>query len=314
MPDLQVANQVLQDVPFGKSFAGHETFAFRHSWLKKGIDEIVKDPEVFQSDDAIVRLGVGKNMVRSIRHWCTAMRVAEEEPGTRGRRMRCTNLGTRLLSNDGWDPFLEDDATLWLLHWNLSSAGTQAATWYMAFNQFHEYAFNRRTMVEFIMRKLESIGWSGFAESTLERDVDCFAHTYLARRGGNSNAEDELACPLSTLGLLAQEPDGDRLRFQRGPKPTLPPAVFAYSLAEFWHHRSEDRAVMEVREISGSEGSPALVFKLDEDSVLSYLDTLGDISDGAMVFEDTVHVRRVVRNASARIKPIDLLEAYYGRT
>jgi len=313
MPDSQVANQGLQGMSFGRSFAGHETFAFRHTWLKKGTDQILKDPEVFIRDDAIVRLGVGKNMVRSIRYWCTATRVAEEEPGTRGRRMRCTELGIKLLSNGGWDPFLEDDATLWLLHWNLASGGTQAATWYMAFNQFHEYAFTRRAMVEFIMRRLEAIAWSGFAASTIERDVDCFVHTYLPRASGDRNNEDELACPLSTLGLLVQEPDGVRLRFQRGPKPTLPSPIFACALIEFWKHQCGNRLAMEVREIVGSAGSPAMVFKLDEESVLSYLDALSDITAGALIFEDTVQVRRVVKNADVDISPEDLLEAYYGR-
>ena len=112
--------------PYIKSFAGHETFAFRHFWLKKGVELINADPEVFQREDAIVRFGVGKNMVRSIRHWCLATRVAEEERGTRLRRLRVTELGNRLLSDNGWDPYLEDDATLWLIHWNLASAGTRA--------------------------------------------------------------------------------------------------------------------------------------------------------------------------------------------
>ena len=313
MPEAQIADQSLQGTPFGKSFAGHDTFAFRYMWLKQGIDHLRRDAEVFTQDDSIVRLGVGKNMVRSIRHWCVAARVAEEEPGTRGRRMRPTELGNRLLQDDGWDPFLEDDATLWLLHWNLASAGTRTATWFIAFNQFHEYAFTRRAMVEFIMRRLEAIAWSGFAAATLERDVDCFIHTYLVGRARSSGSDDELSCPLSTLALLVQEPDGDRYRFQRGPKPTLPPAVFAYALHEFWAWRDSDRDIMDIRDIIGAEGSPGLVFKLDEDSVLWYLEALHKTTGGAMVLDETQLVRHVVRNHDQELEPMGLLEAYYGQ-
>ena len=128
-PLAQYSNRELSMVPFLKSFAGHETFAFCYSWLKKGVDLLKTDPETFRREDAIVRLGVGKNMVRSIRHWCLATRVAEEEAGTHSRCLRPTDLGNRLLSDEGWDPFLEDDATLWLLHWKLASKGTRAATW-----------------------------------------------------------------------------------------------------------------------------------------------------------------------------------------
>ena len=65
-------------------FAGHETFTLRYGWLKKAVDATGKDPEVFLRDDALVTLGVGKNMVRSIRHWCISTRLAQEVPGTRG--------------------------------------------------------------------------------------------------------------------------------------------------------------------------------------------------------------------------------------
>jgi hypothetical protein len=51
------------------SFSGHETFVFRYTWLKKAVDAVRVDPRVFGQDNAIVTLGVGKNMVRSIRHW-----------------------------------------------------------------------------------------------------------------------------------------------------------------------------------------------------------------------------------------------------
>ena len=59
-------------------FSGHETFPFRYAWLKKGFDGLLRRPDVFGSDDAMVELGVGKNRVRSIRHWCLATRVLEE--------------------------------------------------------------------------------------------------------------------------------------------------------------------------------------------------------------------------------------------
>ena len=59
------------------SFAGHETFVFRYAWLTKAVEAVQTDPEIFSRDDAIVRLGVGKNMVRSIRHWGLATGVLQ---------------------------------------------------------------------------------------------------------------------------------------------------------------------------------------------------------------------------------------------
>jgi len=97
------------------SFSAHETFPFRYSWLKKGFDAVQEDPSVFLRDDAITTLGVGKNMVRSIRHWCLTAGVLAE--GRDGGALRPTDLGILLLADDGLDPYLEDPATLWILHW-----------------------------------------------------------------------------------------------------------------------------------------------------------------------------------------------------
>ncbi len=73
------------------SFSGHETFPFRYPWLKKGFDAVQQDAEAFLRDDAITTLGVGKNMVRSIRHWCLAAGVLAEGRDA-GGALRPTNL------------------------------------------------------------------------------------------------------------------------------------------------------------------------------------------------------------------------------
>ena len=76
------------------SFSGHETFVFRYTWLKKAVDAVLADSRVFAQEDAIVTLGVGKNMVRSIRHWGLATGVLEEEPKSRGTQMKVSPFGT----------------------------------------------------------------------------------------------------------------------------------------------------------------------------------------------------------------------------
>ena len=61
-------------------FSGHQTFAFRYGWLEKGVKGVAASPGIFAAEDAIVQLGVGKNMVESIRHWCLATQMLEEKP------------------------------------------------------------------------------------------------------------------------------------------------------------------------------------------------------------------------------------------
>ena len=62
------------------TFGRHETFPLRYSWLTKGVQEFDKDPSIFTSkdNDATVKLGVGKNMVNSIRYWLLATQILRQ--------------------------------------------------------------------------------------------------------------------------------------------------------------------------------------------------------------------------------------------
>ena len=55
-------------------FSGHESFPCKSLWLKKGYD-FVANKNDFNSPDAVITLGVGKNMVASIRFWLRAFGV-----------------------------------------------------------------------------------------------------------------------------------------------------------------------------------------------------------------------------------------------
>ena len=58
--------------------SGHETFPFRYTWLPKAVRNLTSNPKLFSDEDeAMVVLGVGKNMVRSIRFWAQAAGVSK---------------------------------------------------------------------------------------------------------------------------------------------------------------------------------------------------------------------------------------------
>jgi hypothetical protein len=57
-------------------FSGHESFHCRPYWLKKGFD-FVKANNIF-SEKSGIELGVGRNMVNSIRFWLRAFDVVDD--------------------------------------------------------------------------------------------------------------------------------------------------------------------------------------------------------------------------------------------
>ena len=119
-------------------FARHETFHPRYGWFRKAYAQVAKDPRAFFGDDAPVRLGVGKNMVRAIRFWGLAAKLIEEDPNSTNRRapdLRTTELGDSLFGKGGWDEYMEDPGTLWLLHWLLLAPPCYLPVWWIAFQR-----------------------------------------------------------------------------------------------------------------------------------------------------------------------------------
>ena len=128
-----------------RSFARHETFHPRYSWFRKAYSHVATDGGIFSRPDAPVEIGVGKNMVRAIRFWGTAARLIIDHPhNARGREARCvpTRRGRALFGEGGWDPYMEDPGTLWLLHWLLlAPKKSRLPVWWLAFNEFNAVEF-----------------------------------------------------------------------------------------------------------------------------------------------------------------------------
>ncbi len=62
------------------SFGRHETFPLRYSWLTKGYQALIKNPKIFESQDATVTLRAGKNMAHAIRYWLQAAQIVKRIP------------------------------------------------------------------------------------------------------------------------------------------------------------------------------------------------------------------------------------------
>lgn len=315
-PDLFDATDATAPVqtllPSPPSFAGHQTFALRSAWLKKGLDELTPTPHIFADEDALVKLGVGKNMVAAIRHWLLATKLASVSTERVGD-LQPTHLGQTLLADNGADPYLEDPATLWLLHWNLCGPGSQSYTWAYAFNLFREWEWTAATLSQAVQNIARATSTKTPSPETVDRDVSVFLQTYVASTDRTQNTEDGLDCPLRELGLLRTGFGGTgQYTFAIGPKPSLPAAIYAWALLKFWDWKYPDTSTIAARDIAHAEGSPGLVFKLDEDSTLAYLDQLETLTNGALRFEDTPLVRQVVRTTTEPLAADTLLHQHYA--
>lgn len=293
------------------SFSGHETFALRSTWLKKGFDAVRRDTAAFSQPDALVHMGVGKNMVKSIRHWGLAAKMLEEEPGSRGRYLRPTKLANSLFDDrSGWDRYLEDSATLWLIHWQLAATARKATTWYWLFNHFPSPEFTCDAVVRSLLRLAAEKNWPRLTEASLRRDVDCCLRTYNAdRRTARAVLEDSLDCPLSDLGLVRNGAEKNTYVLTRERRPTLPAHVFAYALSEYLDERGDVGSAIPLDELMHHPGAPGRVFRTTEDQLLELVEQLVDVTHNALTYDETAGLKQV--RVRRQLKPMKLLERYY---
>ncbi len=291
------------------SFSGHETFPFRYPWLKKGFDAVREDSEVFLRDDASTTLGVGKNMVRAIRHWGLAAGVLEENEGG---GLKASALGKLLLADDGLDPYLEDPATLWVIHWQIASSRSRATTWWWTFSLFHEPEFTREALNSAVYKWTQTIGGKQVAESSLKRDVEVFLRTYVPARGSRGDvAEDSLDCPLVELGLITQSTGSQTYRFRRGAQKTLPDGILLYGVISFWNAFAPDAGTLAIHDLARQPGSPGRLFKIDESSLVERLEGVEKLTGGSLSYGETAGLRQLYRRGD-RLAPNDVLAGAYA--
>lgn len=294
-------------------FSGHQTFVFRYGWLEKGVRAVEESPTAFSEDNALVVLGVGKNMVESIRHWCQVTQLVEMDADVeenRGRHLRVTEIGRRLLLNEGWDPFLEDDASLWLIHWLLVTNSSIGTAWQLLFSCFNRPDFTKRELIDYIMAFAEKKSLK-VGESVIARDADCLLRTYIPVTNGKKRIvpEETFDCPLLQLNLVQPSLDGELYRFAIGPKPSLPAAIFAYALHEYFERARPGRNTMSIQECLYGEGSPGQAFRLDENSLIEYIEELEDSVGGGLTLDETAGLKQIYRRKV--FDPMVLLDRYY---
>ena len=248
-------------------FARHETFHPRFGWLKKGFDWAKRDSEIFQRDDAPVRLGVGKNMVTSIRYWCSAFKVLEDNPDvtSKARYSIPSDFGNKLLDENGWDEFLEDPASLWLLHWNLLKPTCEAAAWYFTFHVFHQVEFSADDLFEALCKYRDSLG-SRIVDASLKKDITCILRMYVEQGSRTGVSEDSIDCPFTELGIIQTLGNSKRYTFQVGSKANLPAEVVVAACLEFAASKGSQKTIS-ISSLTFDPGSPGLAFKLNESAI-----------------------------------------------
>ncbi len=272
--------------------ARHETFCPRYGWLKKSVDRLsgangrAPEPNVFDAPDAIEKLGVGRNMVRAMRFWGLAFKVIEPF-NTESLRltgpMQATELGRRLLADDGWDPYLEDPASLWLLHWRMFTPPVVASTWTVILNLRLATSFNLAELSQAVIEQKKHLpSLQRYGDNSLHKDAACFIRMYAPP--GRKTADD-IECPFTRLGLLQAGETTARVQFYTGPKPSLPDWLFWAACCEYAAASSAGSQTIALERLVYGVNSPGVVFRVSASDATERLSQTLARMDGATFTE-----------------------------
>lgn len=289
------------------SFGRHETFPLRYGWLTKGFQASRKNSGVFDSDDATVALGVGKNMVSSIKYWLSACRMTEK--GT----PKPTLIGDYLLkSRGGKDPYLEDEATIWLVHWLLATNADQATTWFWFFNKFHKAEFSTDEMTTALMDYLKDNLSDRPALTTVKHDVAVLLRMYVQTRPHSKlPLEDALDSPLSSLRLVTQGSSSKTSMSRPMPRPELPVGIFGYAVASLMSEVGKASIPIEDLMFSRDDSAaPGAIFRLTENDLVTKLEQMVKYLPGKYEIRETAGINQLYRISD--VDPVEFLDKHYA--
>lgn len=303
--------------PKKAAFGRHETFFLRYGWLTKGFwknqfftNNLEAPSDIFRSDDAVTELGVGKNMVASIKYWLQATQLLI--PGENNLLIP-TDIGLALMgdeNNPGWDAYMEDEATLWLLHWLIASNTTLATSFYWFFNRYHKTQFSqeelRTALSDFIKDNISANTSAG----TIKNDISVLTRMYTSAEISKKQSwDDVLDSPMSQLGLIEATVNKE-YKSVASIKNTLHEAIVGFALAQIFETRESTTIPVEEL-IYSQDGWSAIgaVFRTTESQTLALIEEAIRFIPGKFEINESAGIHQVYK--LEEISPLEYLKQYF---
>lgn len=283
------------------TFSGHDSFHCRQLWLKKGYDYVQKGKN-FNDEDAVVQLGVGKNMVSSIRFWLKAFNIIDNKDIP-------TEFGKRIFDDqNGYDPYLEDEASLWLLHYQLVK-NCFASIYPIIFNEFRKEKlfFNKETFVNYVKRIGETNPDLNFNENTVAKDFIVFVNLYKSDPD-SKYVEDSFSGIFSEIELLKTTGKGKDEQFfiENLERDNLPESIILYAILDNQNYGNS----ISLNSLEFDWNSPGSIFALNRSGLMTKIsDIVDDFKD--ITFTDQAGIKELQFKNKAHAYTI--LDKYYGK-
>jgi hypothetical protein len=291
------------------NFSGHESFYCRALWLPKGY-HFIKEGKQFNQGSAVADLGVGRNMVSSIKFWLEAFNIC-------GPNRKLTRFAHFIFGIDGVDPYLEDPATLWLLHYYLVTV-KRASIYHLVFNEFRKerIEFNDSHLERYIWRKLAELN-QAYSPKTIETDIAVFRRTYIRPRSTKQlkaaaqNIEENFSSLLIDLDLVEERRKGEEktvwYSIENSEREDIPEELILFCILD----NSAYGQSISLQSLLSDVNSVGSVFALNGNGLIKKIKRLIEKYPNTITYKDDAGIREI--QFKKEIDPWNILRDYYER-
>jgi len=269
------------------TFGRNETFFLRYGWIAKGLSAYQQDPKIFNEVDAPLKLGVGKNMVSSIKYWLKAYDIISAEGEITEFGMRIFDLST------GLDPYSEDEMTHWLLHWKLCKNPNEGTLYFWFFNIFKKANFTLSQLEKDLDEWLEKFD-KQVSANTLKRDRALLLRTYLGKSSEEISPEDFLDNPFSNLGLINLSRDERTYSCPVKMRSGISPELIGFCLADLQLQENLTRVPLDFFIDEKEKISLTGIFKIDRDNLTILIEELAIKVPEFLSLEDGIEGKSII--------------------
>ena len=255
-------------------FGGHQSFHLRDQWLNKGIHYVKSTPKGFLNEStvkAMEEIGVGKNMVSAIKYWLKATKLIKVS----STGFVLTDTARKILQKD---PYFEQDGTLFLIHYLLTTNKEEATAWYWFFNSFSATEFEKESLTNAFYSYIQIKANKKIRDSTLEKDLNCLLRMYQAVEwAGKKNPETETPSPWTKYSWIEKKGEGwirNKLNIA-----DMNPHIFAFILYIFWKESLNQPKSIQLEELLLKENSPGRIFQFSLEEMNDLIELCSKQSD-----------------------------------
>lgn len=235
------------------------------------------DGNSFTDVDAVAKLGVGKNMVVSIRFWLKAFGLTKAD--------EIQSIASYIFdTNNGVDPYTEDLTTLWLLHFLIVSSEV-ASLYYILFVDFQreKKMFSKAELQAYIKRKCSVPEQKNvYNENTIKKDIGVLLKNYVMP--SDLKAIEDFSALLINLGLIVNN-GNDTFLFKTSAVDDVAQEIVLFALIRL---KGDDRTVSFdiLQKIS-------LIFGLPITSLIEIIRCIENRFPNTLIFTDNSGIKNV---------------------